>query len=111
MRTFFNARSATLATFLVAALGVAGCGSAVESLCEHMCECEGDCRDDDVDECVAELEEAEHEAEDRGCEDEWEDVIECADDNQICADNAVFDANACREELVAYMAACGVDLD
>lgn len=76
-------RRTLLAASLALVVTTAGCGSSFEDLCDDACDCEG-CSDATYDLCVDYGETYEELAEDYGCEDEFDDYIECLRDTATC---------------------------
>ena len=64
-------------------MALTSCGVSVEDLCEDMCDCEG-CSDAELDECIEEGEAFEEAVDYYGCSSEFEDYMECIDDNAEC---------------------------
>ena len=62
---------------------VSGCGYSVSSLADDICECEG-CSDNRYDEVLDFYEDAEREAENEGCEDQFDDYLSCAGEELEC---------------------------
>lgn len=74
-----------------------GCGPSISSMCDDICECEG-CSDDELDDCIDEGEDLEREVENEGCEDQFDDYLDCASEELECHDSrASFDG--CGSEL------------
>ena len=80
---------------LLAALpAVTGCGSDCKSACEDRNDCPGVTKVD----CDKTCDDAEKQAKDIGCEDQYDDFIDCAADQDACK----ADANACAKETEAF---------
>ncbi len=89
-----NLRKLTIVPMLAMALFAVGCGPDCSSQCEDANECEGATKQD----CDKFCEENEKKVEDKGCEDQYDDVLSCFDDlDDICKPPA----NACESELTA----------
>src|SRR5688572_14921046 len=69
---------------LATVLCLSGCASVEEDLCDARCECEGYCSDYWYDECVRDYDGKLREAEYRGCEDYYEDLVACQDETGFC---------------------------
>lgn len=84
--------------FLALALTIAqfGCGSSPSSICSEVCDCEG-CSDSELDDCVDNLEDAEKQADDEGCSDQYGDFAACFADQLECRDGDI-DADGCNSE-------------
>ena len=89
-----------------AGLLLAGCGDVSgEDLCETACDCEGDsCDDGDLEECIDEFDDEEADAEAAGCEDEYQEVLDCYDEEGTCKDGHYEwgDDDACQDVGRAY---------
>jgi hypothetical protein len=81
---------------VAAAVAVVGCGSSASSLCSDVCDCEG-CSEAEQEDCVDEIEDAEKRAEDAGCEQQFDELVDCMDDQLECRDGQV-DADGCESE-------------
>ena len=90
-----NLRKFTIVPMLALALFAVGCGADCESICEDSNECEG------VTEkvnCEKSCEERQKEAEDKGCEDQYDDLESCMGDvEDICK----ITAKTCAKENTA----------
>ncbi|MBW2457422.1 MAG: hypothetical protein JRI68_23140 [Deltaproteobacteria bacterium] len=71
---------------LVAGAWLSGCGASYADLCEEACDCRGDCSDEELDECIAHGEELEDLANSDGCGDDFDDWVDCMDENFVCDD-------------------------
>jgi hypothetical protein len=76
-----------------------GCGSSASSLCSDICDCTG-CSDSEMDDCVDDVEDAEKEAGDEGCEDQYDDFISCFAEELECRDGEI-DADGCESEATS----------
>ncbi|WP_437736554.1 hypothetical protein [Sorangium sp. So ce1335] len=85
-------------TVAVALALLPGCGSSISSLCEDKCDCTGDCSPDDLDDCIDNLEDIEREAEEQGCEDQFDAAMSCVEDEFACRSRGV-DVDGCRPEI------------
>ena len=89
--------ASTLAVVLaLGPVGLIGCGGSAEAICDEICDCEG-CSDDEHAECVDDLEDAERTAENEGCEDQFDEVMSCVDDQLECRSGNI-DADGCESE-------------
>ncbi len=79
-------RGLVVALMLVAAAGLSGCGASYADLCENSCDCEGDCSDAELEECIEQGEELEDLADIAGCGSDFDDWVDCMDDNFVCED-------------------------
>ena len=82
---------------LAAGAEAVGCGTSAGSICDEVCDCQG-CSDADYDDCIDEIEDAEGDAEDEGCEDEFDTYLDCLDEELACRDNDQIDADGCEDE-------------
>ena len=80
-----NSAASVLAAALTFLVSLPGCGTSFEDLCDDACDCEG-CNDATYDLCVEYGETYEELAEDYGCEDEFDDYVECLIDTATCID-------------------------
>ncbi|MCC6554575.1 MAG: hypothetical protein IT372_16470 [Polyangiaceae bacterium] len=72
-----------------------GCGADCEGMCEDAKECEGAA---DTGDCAKACEDAEKAAEDKGCSDQYDDLLSCMDDqDDICTAGT-----GCTSEATAY---------
>jgi hypothetical protein len=95
-----NLKKFTIVPMLAMALFAVGCGPDCESQCEDLNECEGAEKRD----CAKECEELEKQVEDKGCEDQYDDLLSCGDDqDDICKPAA----NACSSESEAFAKCMG----
>jgi hypothetical protein len=76
-----------------------GGGASIESLCERSCECTG-CSDDEFADCIDDAEDLEKYAEERGCSDQFSELLDCTDTELECNDGET-DVDGCEAELVA----------
>lgn len=86
----------TILLTLGLALGAAGCGPSATSLCSDQCDCEG-CSEEEEADCVDDVEDAQKDAEDQGCGDQFSDYLSCYSDQFECRDSKV-DADGCNSE-------------
>jgi len=87
-----------LASMVVLAFLVAGCGADCVSLCEDRKECEGADRDQD---CADHCEEVVSLVEKASCEDQYDELLSCeSEQDDICRS----DENACTTESNEYSA-------
>jgi hypothetical protein len=82
-----------------AGLMLTACSSTEEDLCDDKCACEG-CSDFQYNDCLADYDNDERNAEFWGCEDFYEEWIDCRDATWICR-GADFDT-ACGLERERY---------
>lgn len=89
-------------------LALPACGPSVEDLCDAQCDCEG-CNDDERDKCISGGEKLESEADRLDCDDEFDDYIECLDDEMRCESGGKFDDGDRCKGFQKNLEACGVD--
>src|SRR5262245_22382679 len=95
-----NLKKLTFGMMLALGLFAVGCGPDCESLCEDGKDCEGADKDTD---CGKTCDDAKKDAEDAGCEDQYDDYISCLGDlDDICKYDPTKD---CKSEAEA-MAKC-----
>ena len=94
------AMKATILLALSLALAATGCGTSASSLCADQCECEG-CSETEEQECVDDVEDAEKQADDEGCSDQYSEFVSCYADQFECIEGEV-DADGCNAEAEAY---------
>jgi hypothetical protein len=94
----------TAAASAAALLVLTACGASAEDICDAACDCAGDsCSDAEHADCLEEFEEEEAQAEETGCTDEYEEVIDCYDEKATCKDGRYdFADDACGEAVDAY---------
>jgi hypothetical protein len=91
-------RKLTIVPMLALAMFATGCGDDCVSACEDAKECEGG--DEDTD-CDKECEDSAKEAEDAGCEDQYDEFASCvADQDDVCDIEKL--AEACSSEASKY---------
>src|SRR5262245_60417752 len=99
-----NLRKFMIVPMFSLALFAVGCGPDCESLCEDANECEGVEKKAD---CEKECEEGEKLVEEKGCEDQYDDVISCRGDlDDICKPPA----DACKSENAALNKCLGIEI-
>jgi hypothetical protein len=81
---------------LAAIPAVTGCGSDCKSICEDRNDCPGVTTKADCDKTC---DDAEKQAKDLGCEDQYDDFIDCAGDEDVCKS----DSSACSKEAAAML--------
>jgi hypothetical protein len=81
---------------IAGAVAVVGCGSSASSLCSELCDCEG-CSEAEQEDCVDEIEDSEKRAADAGCEQQFDELVDCLDDQLECRDGGI-DADGCEPE-------------
>jgi hypothetical protein len=72
-----------MAALIGGAMWLAGCGTSPEDLCDSICDCRG-CSDREFDDCVRSYEAGAELAERYGCEDDYDDYLDCVDDSLEC---------------------------
>src|SRR5262245_53238242 len=91
-----NLKKLTMVPMLAMALFAVGCGADCEGQCEDLNECEGTTEKLDCEKSCADGDKL---AEDKGCEDQRDDVLSCFDDvDDICKT----DEKTCASELKAW---------
>jgi hypothetical protein len=106
--TLRRARSIALgcAIALPALLAPACSGNPAAGLCRDVCNCEG-CSNSEEEDCIEAADEAQADAEDEGCTEEFDAYVECREDGFKCdGDSATFTESCERES--ADLADCGV---
>ena len=83
---------------LATSLTLSGCGYSVADFCDDACDCEG-CSDAEYDECIDDFEDAERKAEREGCDDQFDELMSCIDDEFRCVDGDDIDVDGCDDEL------------
>jgi hypothetical protein len=80
--------------FAIALISTTSCGFGPGDACDDYCDCQG-CSDRDYDECVDQLEDVERDADYRGCNDEYDDLLGCVGDTGYCShgDNYRYDCD------------------
>jgi len=84
-----------LIPFLAILPALTGCGSDCESVCEDANDCPGATKTPD---CGKQCDESEKAADKLGCKDQWNDVWDCAGDEDVCKADS---GKACEKELNA----------
>ena len=93
---------------LAAAAALSSCGSSATSICADLCDCSG-CSDEQQDECVDTIEDAIDVAEDEGCGDQVDDLLDCYGSELECRDGQV-DLDGCQSEAEAVNKCIGGDV-
>ncbi len=89
-------------TLALALAGLATACSRFSSLCEDEMACRGG-NDADVDACIAQAETSEALAENRGCEDAFDELLACAEDDAQCTSGNNFNiGDSCLSELADF---------
>ena len=94
---------AAAAIVYLTALGVSvgGCGGSASSICNATCDCTG-CSDSEFDDCIDTYEDFERESDARDCLPEFDDYVDCIDDEIECRDGRV-DADGCNTPLSNWL--------
>ncbi len=79
------------------AASFAGCGPSGASICEKICDCVG-CSDSEREDCVDEFDDAQRDADQEECSAEWNDFVACIDEELECDDDRI-EADGCDNEL------------
>src|SRR5687768_1557521 len=99
-------RKLTIVPMLAMALFAVGCGPDCESLCEDAKECENATDEQKDMDCAKDCEDGEKLVEEKGCEDQYDDVLSCRGDvDDICKPPA----DACDSEQEALNKCMGFD--
>jgi len=91
-----NFKKLLMISLLTAIPAVTGCGS---DDCESVCEDSNDCDGATKQDCGKVCEESDKAAKDVGCEDEYDDLWDCAGDEDVCKP----DQSACSKEAAAMI--------
>lgn len=79
------------------AASFAGCGPSASSICDRICECVG-CSESEREDCVDEFEDAQRDADQEDCSAEWNDLVACIDEELECKDDRI-EVDGCDNEL------------
>jgi hypothetical protein len=82
-------------------LALVGCSGRYSDLCTMADDCEGG-NDADYDACVSDLETEEDIASNWGCDQEWDELIDCALDNNDCNNDHFVIEDNCDNEMERY---------
>lgn len=76
---------------IAASTAAVGCGTSASSICSDVCDCEG-CSEDEEKDCVDDVEDLQKDAEEEGCEDQVQELLDCYANELECKDSeASFD--------------------
>ena len=91
-----NFKKLLMIPLLAAMPAIAGCGG---DDCKSVCEDRNDCSGVEKQDCDKTCEESDKMAEDMGCKDQYDDVWDCAGDEDVCKE----DSTACAEEVSKWL--------
>jgi hypothetical protein len=74
-----------------------GCKATAESVCERACDCE-DCDEDGLADCVDDFEDLKEDAIDEGCDNDFQDLLDCLDTRLECDEDQTSLEN-CEDEV------------
>jgi hypothetical protein len=85
----------------VALAALPGCGGATGEYCDLYCDCER-CNDEEAELCGADIDYAAEVADIKGCSDDFDLYLECANESADCDDNDFTIGNDCENEAEDY---------